>query len=92
MIEYNTLDEASEAIAGTNNTKLLDQTIYTDFAFVRPPPQHNSLPAQGGRGGRSGAGGLRQRSRSPGAAVGGLSEETKEEEATASNSLEDRIG
>lgn len=93
LIEYNTLDEAREAIAATNNTKLLDQTIYTDFAFVRPPPQHNSLQTQGGGRGRGGAGGgRRQRSRSPGAAVGGVNEETKEEEAAASRSLEDRIG
>ena len=88
MIEYNTLDEAREAIASTNNTKVLDQTIYTDFAFVRPPPQHSALQTQSGGRGRGGAaGGRRQRSRSPGAAVGGIDEETKEEEAVASQNF-----
>ncbi|KAF8455808.1 hypothetical protein BGX38DRAFT_1087825 [Terfezia claveryi] len=85
LIEYNTLNEAREAIASTNSTKLLDQTIYTDFAFVRPPPQHNPLHSGRGRGGA--AGGRRQRSRSPGMAVGGVNEETKEEEATAPRNL-----
>lgn len=89
MIEYNTLEEAREAIANTNNTKLLDQTIYTDFAFVRAPPQHNSLQTQGGSRGRGVAAGVRrQRSRSPGAAVGGLSEETKEEAGASRNRRE----
>ena len=46
LIEYSTLPEAREAIAQANNTKLLDQTIQCDFAFVRPPPGQG-----GGRGG-----------------------------------------
>lgn len=62
MIEYPTLDEARAAIDGAHNTKLLDQTIEVDFAFVRPPPGKN-------RGGRAPPKGrARSRSRSPGAA------------------------
>ncbi|KAI1743330.1 hypothetical protein F4680DRAFT_445206 [Xylaria scruposa] len=38
LIEYPTLQEARAAIDGAHETKLLDQTIYVDFAFVRPPP------------------------------------------------------
>lgn len=61
MIEYATLEEARAAIDGAHNTKMLDQTIEVDFAFVRPPP------GKGGRGGRSGGrrGRSRSRSRSP---------------------------
>ncbi|KAK1767145.1 hypothetical protein QBC33DRAFT_559270 [Phialemonium atrogriseum] len=65
LIEYSTLQEARAAIDGANQTKLLDQTISVDFAFVRPPP--------GGKGGRGGGRGAprrarsRSRSRSPGA-------------------------
>jgi RNA-binding protein 8A len=61
LIEYSTLPEATEAIKNLNNTKLLDQTIQVDYAFVRPPP--------GGKGGAKGQGkgarGGRGRSRSP---------------------------
>jgi len=58
LIEYPTLDEARAAIDGAHNTKLLDQTILVDFAFVRPPP--------GKKGGRPPAKGrARSRSRSP---------------------------
>lgn len=58
LIEYPTLDEARAAIDGAHNTKLLDQTIEVDFAFVRPPPK--------GKGGRPPAKGrARSRSRSP---------------------------
>ncbi|KAG0638672.1 hypothetical protein HOY80DRAFT_887547 [Tuber brumale] len=83
LIEFSTLAEAREAIAGTNNTKLLEQTIYSDFAFVRPPPtSHNSRGGGGGRRGGGGRGGPgRPRSRSPGA----------KDEAAASRSLQDRI-
>merc|ERR1712000_799994 len=60
LIEYPTLDEARKAIDGAHNSKLLDQTIEVDFAFVRPPPGK-------GRGGRPPAKGrARSRSRSPG--------------------------
>ncbi|KAI8629674.1 hypothetical protein F5Y19DRAFT_73655 [Xylariaceae sp. FL1651] len=63
LIEYPTLQEARAAIDGAHDTKLLDQTIYVDFAFVRPPP------GKGGRGGRQshrgGRGRSRSRSRSP---------------------------
>ncbi|OAR00579.1 hypothetical protein LLEC1_00372 [Akanthomyces lecanii] len=57
LIEYATLEEARAAIDGANDTKMLDQTIQVDFAFVRPPP------GKGGRGGR-GAGRRSARSRS----------------------------
>ena len=61
LIEYPTLDEARAAIDGAHNTKLLDQSIEVDFAFVRPPPGK-------GRGGRPPAKGrARSRSRSPSA-------------------------
>jgi RNA-binding protein 8A len=58
LIEYPTLDEAREAINGAHNTKLLDQTIEVDFAFVKPPPSKGRAraPAKGAR---------RSRSRSP---------------------------
>ncbi|KAI0168948.1 RNA-binding domain-containing protein [Hypoxylon sp. FL1284] len=60
LIEYATLDEARAAVDGAHQTKLLDQTINVDFAFVRPPPgKGNRGPRQSHRGrGRS-------RSRSP---------------------------
>ncbi|KAI6716946.1 hypothetical protein PZA11_004510 [Diplocarpon coronariae] len=58
LIEYPTLDEARKAIDGAHNTKLLDQTIEVDFAFVRPPPgkAKGRIPAKGR---------ARSRSRSP---------------------------
>ncbi|PBP20767.1 RNA-binding domain-containing protein [Diplocarpon rosae] len=59
LIEYPTLDEARKAIDGAHNTKLLDQTIEVDFAFVRPPPGK----AKGGRAPAKGR--ARSRSRSP---------------------------
>ncbi|KAI0546442.1 hypothetical protein F4679DRAFT_409534 [Xylaria curta] len=58
LIEYPTLQEARAAIDGAHETKLLDQTIYVDFAFVRPPP------GKGGRGNRQSHRGGRNRSRS----------------------------
>jgi len=62
LIEYPTLDEARAAIDGANNTKLLDQTLEVDFAFVRPPPGKG----RGGGGARPpGKGRARTRSRSP---------------------------
>ncbi|KAG5950335.1 hypothetical protein E4U53_005249 [Claviceps sorghi] len=67
LIEYATLEEARAAIDGAHNTKLLDQTIAVDFAFVRPPPGKNGRAggrAGGAGGGGGGAGGRRQRSRS----------------------------
>ena len=68
MIEYPTLEEARAAIDGAHETKLLDQTIQVDFAFVRPPPGKTGAGG-GGRGGRNGPGnrnrGGRSRSRSP---------------------------
>jgi RNA recognition motif-containing protein len=35
LIEFPTLEEAKAAVEGVNGTKLLDQTISVDFAFVR---------------------------------------------------------
>lgn len=62
LIEYPTANEAKAAIAGANGTKLLDQTISVDYAFVRPPPAKGAAPARGGRSQGKG----RARSRSPG--------------------------
>ena len=75
LIEYPTLAEARAAIDGANQTKLLDQTINVDFAFVRPPPNAGGNKGGLGRGGARGGGGgggggrrtNRSRSRSPGA-------------------------
>lgn len=74
LIEYPTLAEARAAIDGAHQTKLLDQTIQVDFAFVRPPPNAGGKNNRGGAGGRVGGGGgggggrrNRSRSRSPGA-------------------------
>ncbi|KAL4791976.1 hypothetical protein BDV19DRAFT_369484 [Aspergillus venezuelensis] len=68
LIEYSTLPEAAEAIKELNGSKLLDQTIEVDYAFVRPPPSSNKGKA-GGRGSRGGRNRSRSRdrSRSPGA-------------------------
>ncbi|KAI0151656.1 RNA-binding domain-containing protein [Xylariaceae sp. FL1272] len=60
LVEYQTLHEARAAIDGAHDTKLLDQTIYVDFAFVRPPPGKGRGARQSHRGGRG-----RSRSRSP---------------------------
>ncbi|KAI9816707.1 MAG: hypothetical protein M1832_004995 [Thelocarpon impressellum] len=67
LIEYSTLGEARAAIDGANGTKLLDQTVSVDFAFVRPPPGGGQKGrGGGGRGGGPPKGG-RGRSKSPGA-------------------------
>lgn len=55
------MSEAKAAIEGANGTKLLEQTISVDYAFVRPPPSKGQSAGKGGR--KAG----RQRSRSPGA-------------------------
>lgn len=70
LIEYPTLQEARAAIDGVNDTKLLEQTIHVDFAFVRPPPntggKNNNNNSGGGVGGPRirGIAGRRNRSRS----------------------------
>ena len=66
LIEFPTLEEAKAAVEGVNGTKLLDQTISVDFAFVRPPPTKNNNNNQS-RGGPARGGKSRNRSRSPGA-------------------------
>ncbi|OKL56391.1 hypothetical protein UA08_08332 [Talaromyces atroroseus] len=68
LIEYSTLPEASAAIKALDGTKLLDQTIHVDYAFVRPPPGSKGKGGgpKGGRGGRARSR-SRERSRSPGA-------------------------
>lgn len=68
LIEYSTLPEAAEAIKGLNGSKLLDQTLEVDYAFVRPPPSNKGKGGGrgGGRGGRNRSR-SRDRSRSPGA-------------------------
>ncbi|RYP04299.1 hypothetical protein DL764_004562 [Monosporascus ibericus] len=61
LIEYPTLQEARAAIDGAHQTKLLEQTVNVDFAFVRPPPgKANRGGRQSHRGGRG-----RSRSRTP---------------------------
>ena len=57
------MKEAKAAIEGTNGTKLLDQTLAVDFAFVRPMPTKGEQ-GNAAKGGRRGG---RERSRSPGA-------------------------
>ena len=66
-MEFPTQKEARAAIEGANETKLLDQTIGVEYAFVRPPPKEGKGARAGGGGGK----GRRGRSRSP--------EEEKEE-------------
>uniref|UniRef100_L2G9P2 RNA-binding protein 8a n=1 Tax=Colletotrichum fructicola (strain Nara gc5) TaxID=1213859 RepID=L2G9P2_COLFN len=63
LIEYATLAEARAAINDAHETKLLDQTVYVDFAFVRPPP--------GGKGGANARGGARAQNRGRGVAAAG---------------------
>ncbi|KAL8769567.1 MAG: hypothetical protein Q9209_004499 [Squamulea sp. 1 TL-2023] len=69
LVEYSTQSSARAAIAGANGTKLLDQTISVDFAFVRPPPSKKANASAGGRGRGGGEAGRkgreRSRSRSP---------------------------
>ena len=66
LVEYSTQQAARAAIAAANGTKLLDQTISVDFAFVRPPPKNQNQNSNRGRGGGAGgrkAGGERERDR-----------------------------
>jgi RNA-binding protein 8A len=67
LIEFPTLDEAKAAVEGVNDTKLLDQTISVDFAFVRPPPTKSNNNNNQSRGAPARGGKSRNRSRSPGA-------------------------
>lgn len=92
LIEYSTLPEARAAIDNCNNTKLLDQTIQCDFAFVRPPPGPSGGGGRGahrGRGGREARAAGRPRSRSPGVAEKEDAGAGAEEEPR--RRLEDRI-
>ncbi|KAK6522886.1 RNA-binding protein y14a [Arthrobotrys megalospora] len=69
LVEYSTKEEAQSAIDAIDGSKLLDQTVSADWAFVRP--QGGNVNG-GGRGrGRGTQGGRRQRSTSPGKAEGG---------------------
>ncbi|KAI9891388.1 MAG: hypothetical protein M1814_002706 [Vezdaea aestivalis] len=66
LIEFPTLEEAKAAIQGANGTKLLDQNITVDFAFVRPPSNNSRGGGKAGRTPRGSHGrGGRARSRSP---------------------------
>ncbi|KEF51689.1 uncharacterized protein A1O9_12324 [Exophiala aquamarina CBS 119918] len=51
LIEYPTQVEASATIKALNGSKLLDQTISVDYAFVRPPVAKGDSKA--GRGGKA---------------------------------------
>ncbi|KAI1610158.1 hypothetical protein EDD37DRAFT_35627 [Exophiala viscosa] len=68
LIEYPTQVEASAAIKALNGTKLLDQTISVDYAFVRPPPKEKGRAGAGKandrRGGRVGRSRSRSKSKS----------------------------
>lgn len=71
LIEYPTQVEASAAIKALNGSKLLDQTISVDYAFVRPPvSKGDSKAGRGGKaserrgGGRAAAARSRSRSKS----------------------------
>ena len=37
LVEYETRKEAESAISDASNSMLLEQKIYCDFAFIRPP-------------------------------------------------------
>ncbi|KAF7715019.1 RNA-binding motif protein 8 [Penicillium ucsense] len=63
LIEYSTLPEAAEAIKELNGSKLLEQTITVDYAFVRPPPSGKNNKNQNQKSIRGAA--SRGRSRSP---------------------------
>ena len=66
LIEYATQVEAQAAIKALSGAKMLDQTIFVDYAFVRPPPKDKGSRVSGvaakGRG--AGRKGGRSRSRS----------------------------
>lgn len=68
LIEYATLQEARAAIDDAHKTKLLDQAVSVDFAFVRPPPGKGGGDKRhpGGRTLNRGRGRSRSRSRTPG--------------------------
>ncbi|KAK6344715.1 RNA-binding protein y14a [Orbilia javanica] len=69
LVEYSTKEEAQSAIDAIDGSKLLDQTVSADWAFVRPQGGNAN---GGGRGrGRGTQGGRRHRSTSPGKAEGG---------------------
>ncbi|KAI9821072.1 MAG: RNA-binding protein 8A [Pycnora praestabilis] len=84
LIEYPTVNEARAAIDGANGTKLLDQTISVDFAFVRPPPSKGQQ-GKGGRGAQAKGG--RGRSRSPGAAPAGNDRDGAKDEEGADDGI-----
>ncbi|KAF2261214.1 RNA-binding domain-containing protein [Lojkania enalia] len=65
LIEYETLEDAANAVKCGNGQELLEQKVNVEFAFVRPPPKGQGpgrdRERRGDRGGRG-----RGRSRSPG--------------------------
>ncbi|KAI5289783.1 hypothetical protein KEM54_003218 [Ascosphaera aggregata] len=63
LVEYKTLHEAEAAIKNLNKTKLLDQTISVDFAFIQPPSMSKS--SSGGFQIKNRASSRRDRSHSP---------------------------
>lgn len=65
LIEYPTQTEAEAAIHGVNGTKLLEQTLRVDYAFVRPPVREGKTRRGGGGGGREARRRSRSRSRTP---------------------------
>ncbi|KAH6687841.1 putative RNA-binding protein 8A [Plectosphaerella plurivora] len=89
LIEYATLEEARAAIDDAHKSKLLEQTITVDFAFVRPPPGKNNNNNNGGggsgarnAGGRNinrGRGRSRSRSRTPEKAPAPAEQDDKDE-------------
>ncbi|RKF58511.1 RNA-binding protein 8A [Erysiphe neolycopersici] len=69
LIEFPTLDEARAAIDGAHKSKLLEQTVDVDFAFVSPPPG-GKLRVSNRSQQTKGSARTRSRSRSPNSANG----------------------
>ncbi|KIV92380.1 hypothetical protein, variant [Exophiala mesophila] len=64
LIEFSTQPEASAAINALNGSKLLDQTISVDYAFVRPPPKDANKARSGATANKGRRAAARSRSRS----------------------------
>jgi RNA recognition motif-containing protein len=87
LLEYPTQAEAQSAISALNGTKLLDQTIHVDYAFVRPPPKDNKSGAN-----RSGGGGVAGKGRGAGTGRGGRSRSRSKSRERSREGEEDRDG